>query len=979
MWGKTDLNGISRERGGPAFNPLLAHCLDTAAVCGELVDHYLATPVRRHLADAFGGGCPATARTVVMLLVALHDLPGKAQPGFQQLFAELGGRDEDLRHRGRQWERAARQAGLPLGGRGVPRPPHAHVTARYLPALLGCGCAECAYQPPGASGSPRHDGLHIIAAILGGHHGHVPPEQLIADADCDLDDDWQAIHTALVAELARLLGADLTRLPDVINPQRPVVMPLLAGLVVMCDWIASDETRFTYRTLTQPTDRWWTASRRQAARAVQQLRLHRWQPDAHASWADLHPDTPTPRTAQQAVLDAAPDGPVLAILESSTGSGKTESALWLAHHLAARCGYHGFYLAQATRAASDQLAARCALFLAHTLGSRTEANLALVHGTASLSALATELQDAAGPAALPGTVNLTSCETGGTDPAAAAARARAVLNAWFLERGRGLLSPFGVGTVDQIVLAAQASRHWFLRLFGLANKVVIIDEAHAYQHFQQDLLGEALAWLADAGASVIVLSATLPDILRQALIDAWCHGHRTTSTNPAAPGPLTFVDPHGTCRTLSPAPPPHSSTQPAPGRRTKLHLRADPGPEQLAERLLTEHADGITGVLRNRIAPATALYRAAADLAAQAGWNEETELLLLHARFLERDRARHQHTLERLLGPHPNPDLRSTTRNPHRPDRFLLIGTQVLEQSLDYCLDHLFTDLAPFDYLLQRRGRLWRHFINRPHVLTAIAEMHVLFTPASSGLPRLRHPDGRPIDAYAPYIQAATWHALTERMPADGPLELELITPDDTHPILQSVYAPAPPAGERPIHALLNETFGHWQTVLDEERNQARARSVSPYPGGVPCGIEELASGRLHAEPDDPEAPSHLIARSRLGEPSIDVIGLYQHPGGERTFDPEGHLPADLSRYHPRREADQHRLQQREFLLNTVRLPQHWFRRSNALPPPAHWTINQPEALAGKPVLLLTPDGRPHDARLKQLSYDPRTGLSHHD
>ncbi|MFD9304432.1 hypothetical protein ACFWCB_17545 [Streptomyces sp. NPDC060048] len=43
---------------------------------------------------------------------------------------------------------------------------------------------------------------------------------------------------------------------------------------------------------------------------------------------------------------------------------------------------------------------------------------------------------------------------------------------------------FSLGTVDQLVLAAQPARHWMLRLFGLSCKTVIIDEAHAYELYQ---------------------------------------------------------------------------------------------------------------------------------------------------------------------------------------------------------------------------------------------------------------------------------------------------------------------------------------------------------------------------------------------------------------------------------------------------------------------------------------------------------------
>ncbi|MFD9078174.1 CRISPR-associated helicase Cas3' [Streptomyces erythrochromogenes] len=951
LWGKTDRYRLSRNRGGPAWNSLLAHCLDTAAVCGALIDEHLAAPTKAHLADAFGAGCPSTARRVLMLLAALHDMPGKAVLHFQQLFAQVRTRDTELAEAGRLWALHAARAGIPLNGQHHPGPPHAHVTARYLPALLGCLCPRCTGR--NARGpSPRNLPLHDLAAILGGHHGDFPDASTIRAATLTLDLFWRAMHRTLTDELARLLGVDLPRLPALIRLHNPITPVLLGGLVVHSDWIASNEHLFTYRTPdTAGTDTtaWWQASQLEATAAVSTLRLHRWTPRP-MTWAQQMPTTPHPRPAQQTVIDHPPTGPSLVIIEDTTGGGKSETASYLTHHLALTCGYHGSYTALPLRAAGDQLAERTAAYLTTVLGEQERAHLAIVHGNAFAHGTTDHLTLTDSTITMAPNITCEDHDLHRNAPAV-------VLDHWYIARTRGLLSCFGVGTIDQLVLAAQRGKHWFLRLYGLANKTVVIDEAHAYALYQQRLLAAAIAWLATAGSSVVVLSATLPAGIRRDLVNSWCRGHRTTPTDRRPIGPITITDTTGQVRTHTP---PRSRRSPY---RTRIRLVTDPGPTQLAHHLLTRHPTGITTVILNTVTRAEDLHRALRLAAAAHGW-EPHEIKLLHSRYQERDRARHQHDVENLLGPHPDPTLRAHHPNPHRPGRLLLVGTQVLEQSLDYDTDHLYTDLAPLDLLLQRRGRQWRHPINRRHKRHLAPLTHVLWTPRPDSLPHL--PPPTPHTVYHPYILAATWHALTDRAPTHAPRTLN--HPDDTQPLLDAVYSDTPPAGSRPIHQLLAELHPHWIRQLQEEDAQAAHRVLWPYDEeDNATSVSALASGPAH----------ETFARSRLGTPSTPIVALYQHPdSGRLTWTPTSTDSADLTSHHPITQAAPYRAQRLEIHRNTIPAPTHWFTGSARLPAPDTWTLPDAGALADRPVLLMNPDGKPIDPRLERLNYDPETGLS---
>ncbi|MGW7071868.1 hypothetical protein ACWGII_41320 [Streptomyces sp. NPDC054855] len=144
---------------------------------------------------------------------------------------------------------------------------------------------------------------------------------------------------------------------------------------------------------------------------------------------------------------------------------------------------------------------------------------------------------------------------------------------------------------------------------------------------------------------------------------------------------------------------------------------------------------------------------------------------------------------------------------------------------------------------------------------------------------------------------------------------------------------------------------------------------------GHPCTADELASGSAHDEDEAPGQGGYLAARSRLGTPGLHVVGLYQHPDQSRlTWDADGLLPADLTRYHPRTQAAPQRSQQRQILLNTVRVPHAWLPH---LPHSNTWTMLAPGTLRGKPVLLLDPGGRPLNPSLREhLIYQPDIGLS---
>ncbi|MFE4976119.1 CRISPR-associated helicase Cas3' [Kitasatospora sp. NPDC056651] len=1006
IWGKTDRMGISEARGEPLMNPLLAHMLDVAACTGAVWDSYLAQTVRDRLVQALGANDARTARRNAMFYAALHDL-GKASACFLLQFGRRRYDRSRLRSAGKKWLEHARGAGLPLPLRPdtAPWSRHEHITACHLPRLLGCTCPLC-----GGTGR-KHHGLHTVALLLGGHHGHIPNlDDVHAASAAARPEEWDDDHHDMIATLARLLGVDLARLPDHTDFERPAARPLFAGLVVIADWIASDENRFTFRAFEETVDRipgrpleesidrsverWWQLSQAQAHTAVRELRLKAWKPTA-MSWAQLFPDTPDPRPFQSAAMKGIPTrGPVLTIIESDTGSGKTRLALWCAHHLARTNGYHGLYTAMPTRAATDQAATDHSDFITRAFGETTDANLAIVHHTATATERVHRLLDAAQQETEPGDLNdliafieLTICQ------GEAAPRARTVLDPWYLRRCAGLLSTFGIGTADQVALSAQASRHWFLRLFGLANKTVIIDEAHAYELFQERLLGAAVSWLADAGASVVVLSATLPAAARQALIDAWCHGLRTAPRSTDTHGPITFVDQYGLITRTAPDVSPLEI-------HTRLDLVPDPGPEHLAEHILREaRSGGVIAVLRNRVDSAHELHTHLLKKAEEHGWAPE-EIILDHGQLLPRERLPRETGIRTSLGPGDD----RTEPNPHRPARLVVVATQVIEQSLDLDFDRLYTDLAPIDLLIQRRGRLHRHTSNdprRPENLRT-PQMTVLWLPDpdNNRLPLVHaSPDSRgnpDAHVYSPYTLAATHHLLRSRTALPACAECRsarttnpaasvicLSTPRDSAALIESVYDPGH-FPRTPLGTLLSETWEQWLDHLDHHENAAYARAIHPYnPDGSARDVSDLKSGSAHADGDDGYGDSGgrgLAARSRLAEPTTSVVVLFRHfddNGAVRyTYDPEAGQQADLNDYSSQRTRAiraAHRAQQRELLLNTFSMPDSWLR---GLPAADKWpSLKKAKPLEHRHVVVIDPSGACVSGPVGYVRYSRDRGL----
>ncbi len=693
LWGK------SASRGGGRRNLLLAHMLDTAAVAECLWDRFLPPVTRREL-DGIAGGA-GRGRRFFAWLCGIHDV-GKAVPAFQFV-------DEDC-------ARLVWEAGLRWDRHRVARRPWRHDKAG---AVLLRRCL------PQSGWSAEQ--VDWVWPLVAGHHGTFPGLGALYLRSAEAralhgDASWSRAQESLLRVFTEQLGyRDVSEAEPARVPSRAFQLQL-AGLVVMADWIASNTAVFPG--LDELASTGIDQSRVRAANAWRELGLHggwgiRAVPGPEAFRDRFGHDT---RPSQAMVIDVARrmPGPGLMVIEAPMGEGKTKAALFAAEVLAARFGAGGVFVGMPTQATCDPMFSHVRDWVAATEPG-LETQVALLHGKRRLNKQWRELLESTGGAptddyCVPDDdaqygIDIPVEDADGSD--------RLVPAEWFLGGKRGLLCPFVVGTIDQLLFAATRTKHVMLRMAGLLGKVVVLDEIHACDVYMSQFLEEGLRWLGQARVPVVLLSATLPSEQRERLVDAYVSGAVGTTVRGSAPAPRGYPNVTAVSADVDGAEPTsivEHATSWRPDQRVRVRV-LDEAPHRgrtasdSAERGVVDLLDGrlreggCALVIRNTVDRAQATYRA---LARRFGADQ---VGLLHGRLHAGDRAERTEDNLGKLGPDP-------AKRVPPGSRWVLVATSLAEQSFDVDADLLVTDLAPIDLLLQRIGRLHRHDLaHRPALL----------------------------------------------------------------------------------------------------------------------------------------------------------------------------------------------------------------------------------------------------------------------
>ena len=789
--GKTDPENTS------LWLPLWMHLWDTAGIMERLVRYWVPESTKRAMGFRDEETLLATAR----FLGGSHDI-GKATVVFQ---ANI------LRSLPEARQRLETLTPLDCPVQNSRESPHARAGEAILLR------EEC----PGG-----------IASIVGAHHGK---PQSCAAVDDQLDGwesnyypkgqkkIWEGFWSELLMAVLQDCGFDDIEELCELDPQEEV---LLTGLLIMADWIASNTEYFPLIPVEELGSMEDYPAR--VDRAWERLKLpFPWEaqpgiaePQEFAARFGF-----APNAVQRAVLEAV-DGtmePGILILEAQMGVGKTEAALAAAEIMAGRFGLGGIFFGLPTQATANGIFPRLLGWADTQSEEELPQAIRLAHGMAELNETYLRLQGYG--------VQLEQD---------APEEHQVQVHQWFRGSKQALLANFVIGTVDQLLMAALAQKHVMLRHLGLAGKVVIIDECHAYDTYMNCYLDRALEWLGWYKVPVILLSATLPARRRAELIEAY----QQKKAAPDAPWKtscgyplLTWTDGAEVKQRAIPVD--------TPSRTVQLTTLTEPELPALLRRKLAE--GGCAGVIVNTVKKAQKIAQLLRESL------PEKEVQLFHAQFLMPDRAAREDQLMERIGKESVPESRND---------LIVVGTQVMEQSLDIDLDVLVTELCPMDLLLQRIGRLHRHRRSRPGPLQE-AYCAILDTGE---------------EAFDAGSEAVYGQWLLWRTRKYLPRSIRL--PEDISPLVQQVYGWEQEAPEAEQSEKLRREYEQTQ-----EKKKARAEAyLVPQP-------EEHRLAQLNTLDDwmqDEGARSDPAARAavRDGDPSVEVLVMQRRADGSIHFLP---------------------------------------------------------------------------------------------
>ncbi len=660
-WGKA----AKYDGAGNNIHLLIYHSLDVAAVADYWWDQ---SPAISHSFCLNQSLLPKKVKAWVLFFIALHDL-GKFDIRFQ-----CKSTDSWLALNPQQYQNT-------FPGKEVCRKfNHGSAGLHWFNQdfLSSPQHTDFAFFDAEPEPHPYQSWFAWIEAVAG-HHGYILsnanlpndlwPMPVSLPPVFGLDDkqargEWIDVLAALFLAPA---GVSVTDMP-------PHCSPLMAGFCSLSDWLGSWASADTFIFNQQmPSDLdainvYYQSKQRDARLVLDRSGILSNSLNYTGVKALLEPGF-HPRQLQ-VLVDNLPAEAGLTLIEAPTGSGKTETALAYAWRLINTQQAESIIFALPSQATANAMLERLE-YLAKKIFRQP--NIILAHGNARHNKLFQSIKSRGHNEQGPEEALSQCCQ-------------------WLsVSNKKAFLGQIGVCTIDQVLISVLPVKHRFIRGFGIGRSVLIVDEVHAYDTYMNGLLDAVIEAQAQAGASVILLSATLPEQNQQRLLNAY------SGMNTAAPPesyPLIHWRSTYTTRHYD-----LSDRQEHLPPRFSVHLETAYLPDMLPDAALlarmvaAAQAGAQVCLICNLVDVAQTVYRQLITTALP-----EIEILLFHARFTLIDR---QVKEERVLG--------YFGKNGQRQKGRILIATQVVEQSLDVDFDWIITQLCPADLLFQRLGRLHRH------------------------------------------------------------------------------------------------------------------------------------------------------------------------------------------------------------------------------------------------------------------------------
>jgi CRISPR-associated endonuclease/helicase Cas3 len=471
-------------------------------------------------------------------------------------------------------------------------------------------------------------------------------------------------------------------------PSNHALIHAFNGLLTLADWIGSDTRFFDF---SDYSEAYISEARVKASNAVLALFLN---PNSARSFLrtqtigfSLFCDFP-PYPIQDLCLKSPvyPCGSI-SVLESDTGSGKTESAIARFLVLYEQGMVDGMYFAVPTRSAATQLYDRVKNAVAKTFTNK-ETRPPVVQAVSGYI----KVDGVEG-------VPLPHFEVLWPDDSSSNFDERA----WAGESSkRYLAGAIVIGTIDQVLLSGLSVKHAHLRATSLLRHFLVVDEVHSSDTYMTRLLQRVLDFHLAAGGHAMLMSATLGIAARLTFLKP------KSKDVPNLTSAINVLYPLLSYKNVSQTEI-KEETGSSSGLQKRIIMETSPSVASydivsaLAVKFAAQGARVL--IIRNLVRDCILTHQALETtpgvkpewLFNAAGINTPH-----HSRYAPDDRKLLDKSIEAYFGKNS------------RPKAMIVVATQTVEQSLDIDADILITDLCPVDVLLQRLGRLHRHTRSRP-------------------------------------------------------------------------------------------------------------------------------------------------------------------------------------------------------------------------------------------------------------------------